>query len=165
MFTIETPIMQRACLLAACVFGLTGCAYETATLDPAATIATPFIRAPGKDGVQEKLRVDNALTLAEKNADYSGMNPVPILFDKFTVKLDENGRHVIEQISERAKEAHTLVITGYCDRHQIGNANAAAIARATAVRDELLHLGIPARKVKIKHVTNVPDRHEADIEF
>ena len=82
-----------------------------------------------------------------------------------SVKLDDGGKHILEQISKRATKAGKLVIIGYCDRHQIGNANAAATARAIAVRDELVRLGVSAKHVRIRHVTNVPDKHVVDIEF
>lgn len=170
MLTIDKPAMQLGYLLAACILGLTGCAHDGANYDGAAPI-NPFTGRPAagavqKDGVQQKLRIDNALALlAEKTPDYATMNPVPIAFDKFSIKLDENDKRIVEQISERAKKAHKFVITGYCDHRQIGNAKAAAIARATAVRDELVRLGVSAKNVRIKHVTDVAGKHAANIEF
>ena len=167
MLTIDKPAMQWGYLLAACIFGLTGCAY-----DPAAqgdeTSAHPFFsrtatRGVQKDGVQQKLRIDNALT--ERLPDYTTMNPVPIVFDKFSIKLDESDKYIVQEISERAKNANKLVITGYCDRRQIGNAKAAAIARATAVRNELVYQGVSAKNIRIKYVTEVAGKHAVDIEF
>lgn len=170
MLTINKPAMQWGYLLAACILGLTGCAHD-GTMNDGTTSINPFTgRAVAgtvyKDGVQQKLRIDNALALlAEKDPDYATMNPVPITFEKLTVKLDEHNRHIVEQISERAKKAPKLVLTGYCDYRQIGNAKAAAIARATAIRNELVHLGVSAKKIRIKHVTDVAGKHAADIEF
>jgi len=164
---INKLAMQWGYLLAAFVFGLTGCAYDPATQGGATSENSFFYRSATrgvqKDGVQQKLRVDNAL--GESLPDYTIMNPVPIVFDKFSVKLDESDKYIVQEISERAKNANQLVITGYCDRHQIGNAKAAAIARATAVRNELMYWGVPAKKIKIKHVTEVAGKHAVDIEF
>lgn len=167
MLTIDKPAMQWAYLLAACIFGLTGCASDPATQN-AETPANSFFfrtatRDVQKDGVQQKLRIDNALS--ERVPDYTAMNPVPIVFDKFSVKLSESDKYILQEISERAKNARKLVITGYCDRHQIGNAKAAAIARATAARNELVQQGVPAKNIKIKHVTEVAGKHAVDIEF
>lgn len=170
MLTIDKPAMQWGYLLAACILGLTGCAHDGANYDGATSInpftGRPVTGAVYKDGVQQKLRIDNALALlAEKTPDYTTINPVPIAFDKFSVKLNEDNKRIVEQISGRAKKAHKLVIIGYCDRRQIGNAKAAALARATAVRDELVRLGVSAKNIRIKHVTDAAGKHSTDIEF
>jgi outer membrane protein OmpA-like peptidoglycan-associated protein len=163
MFMIDKSAMRKY-LFTVCVLMLAGCAVESTAPDTTTANAS-VVRAGDKDSVQEKVKTENTLTAAERTPDYATMNPVPIVFDKFTVKLDENNKHILEQIGERAKKARKLLITGYCDRHQIGNANAAAIARAKAVRDELVRLGVPIKNVRIKHLTNVPGKHAADIEF
>lgn len=102
---------------------------------------------------------------AELEADYLTMNPVPIAFDKLGVKLNDAGKHVIVKIGERAKKSKKLVVVGYCDRKQVGNAHAAALARANAVKSELIHLGVKPRSIQLKTVTNVADKHLAEIQF
>ena len=111
------------------------------------------------------VRATQPLSRVEKTPDYTTINPVPIIFDKLSVKLDDNDKCILAQISDRAKKADKLVVIGYCDRNQIGNASAAAIARARVVRDELVDLGVPAKNIKIKHVTTVSNKHAVDIEF
>lgn len=102
---------------------------------------------------------------AEAELDYQNMNPVPIAFEKLGVKLNDTGRHVIGKIGNRAKKSKKLVIVGYCDRKQVGNAHAAALARANAVKSELVHLGVKPRSIQLKTVTNAADKHLAEIQF
>lgn len=102
---------------------------------------------------------------AEAEPDYQSMNPVPVAFDKLGVKLNDAGKQVIVKIGERAKKSKRLVITGYCDRKQVGNAHAAALARANAVKRELIHLGVKPRSILLKTVTNAADKHLAEIQF
>jgi len=167
MFMTDKPATQWGSLLAACMIGLTGCAnFPAAQEDPnsANSISSQTgAQAAQKAGMQQKPGANNAL--AERQPDYATMNPVPITFDKMSVKLDEGDKTILQKISERAKNADKLVITGYCDRHQVGNAKAAAIARATAVRNELVELGVAAKNIRIKYVTETADKHAVDIEF
>lgn len=163
MSIADTLAIRWKLPLAFCALVLSGCANQVAAPESAAQEAAN-VPATGKDGVQQKLRIDNALAEAEA-AEYARMNPVPIVFDVFSVKLDDNGRNILELIRERARQASRLIVTGYCDRHQIGNANAAALARAKAVRDELVQLGVPEKNIRIRHLTNAPGKHAADIEF
>ena len=97
--------------------------------------------------------------------DYASMNPVPIVFDKMSVKLRDSEKQILAQIKDRAQRATTLIITGYCDRRQVGNPKAAAIARAVAVKEELVRMGVKPATVKIQHVTDVANKHAAEIEL
>jgi outer membrane protein OmpA-like peptidoglycan-associated protein len=93
------------------------------------------------------------------------MNPVPLTFDKMTVKLNENNKKILAKLGQRAKKAHKLLITAYCDRRQVGNAHAAALARGNAVKQELVQLGAKANTIRLKIVTGVADKHAAEIQF
>lgn len=112
-------------------------------------------------------KADKPTEAAPKEAgpDYQNMNPVPIAFEKLGVKLNDAGKQVIGKIGERAKKSKKLVITGYCDRKQVGNAHAAALARANAVKSELIHLGVKPGSIQLKTVTNAADKHLAEIQF
>jgi outer membrane protein OmpA-like peptidoglycan-associated protein len=160
MSVTDIMVAVRMAIAAVSLGALCGCANQLVTADAEAAAT----RASVMGGVQQKLRVDNALAQAEV-AEYLRMNPVPIVFDKLSVKLDDNARYVLDLIIERARKSSQLIVTGYCDRHQIGNASAAAMARATAVRDELVHLGVPAKIITLRHMTNAPGKHAVDIEF
>jgi outer membrane protein OmpA-like peptidoglycan-associated protein len=107
----------------------------------------------------------NKITQQDRSLDYANMNPVPIMFDKLSIKLDEDGKQIVTAIGERAKMASKIIITGYCDRNQVGNAKDAAIARANAVKEDLVSSGVSAKKIRIKFITSVTDKHGVEIEF
>jgi outer membrane protein OmpA-like peptidoglycan-associated protein len=92
-------------------------------------------------------------------------NPTLIAFDKMAVTLDDKDKVEVAQTLERAKQAKRIVITGYCDRHQVGNPGEAAIARAVVTRDELIRLGIAPAIIQVKYVTKVNNKHAAEIKF
>jgi outer membrane protein OmpA-like peptidoglycan-associated protein len=163
MTVTDTMAAVGKAFAAAVLMAFGGCANLSATLD-ATKDGLVSERSDAKGRVQQKLRIDNALAQAEA-AEYQSMNPVPIMFDKMSIKLDDHGHYVLGLIVGRARNSSQLIVTGYCDRHQIGNASAAALARATAVRDELVHLGVPANVITLRHQTNAPGKHAADIEF
>ena len=102
---------------------------------------------------------------AEAEPNYLNMNPVPIAFDKMGVKLNDAGKQLIAKLGDRAKKSKKVVIVGYCDRKQVGNAHAAALARASAVRSELVHLGVKPASIQLKTVTNAAEKHLAEIQF
>lgn len=92
-------------------------------------------------------------------------NPSIIIFEKMSIKVDDPGRFQLAQLIERARIAQRITITGYCDRRQIANPTDAAIARAIAVRDELIALGIPHRNMAVTINIGVPQKHAAEIRF
>lgn len=92
-------------------------------------------------------------------------NPSTVSFDKMGTTLDDKGKQVITQLAERAKSARKLTVTGFCDRHQIGNSADAAVARAISVRDELLALGIAPAKIQVKFDTKIAKKHATEIRF
>lgn len=105
------------------------------------------------------------VVLEGKSPDYANMNPVPIAFDKLGIKLDDDDNRILAQISERAKKAPKLTITGFCDRNQVANPKAAALARANAVKAELVRLGVKPQAVRIKYRLEVANKHMVEIQF
>lgn len=97
--------------------------------------------------------------------DYAVLNPVPIEFEKLSIKLSDADKQIIAQIKDRAQKARKLTITGYCDRKQVGNAKAAALARAQSVKKELVRLGVKPKLINIKYVTTVANKHVVEVEL
>ena len=58
-----------------------------------------------------------------------------------------------------------LLITGFCDSQQIKNATDSAIARAVAVRDELVARGVVASNIRVTVNTRVRKKHAVEIKF
>lgn len=92
-------------------------------------------------------------------------NPTIIPFDKMSITLDEKNKAAVAQIVDRAKSASKIVITGFCDRNQIGNSENSAIARSVVVRDELIAQGVLPAKIQVKFSTRAPKKHAAEVKF
>lgn len=92
-------------------------------------------------------------------------NPSVIAFEKMSVTVDDGGRFIIDQLSDKAKSSSKLLITGFCDSLQIKNATDSAIARATAVRDELLSRGVVSSNIRVTINTRVRKKHAVEIKF
>ena len=149
-------------LAAVSLVALAGCAQHQAVVDAEQPPAVKEEKAKAR--VVERQGAVVSPALAEAVPDYASMNPVPIAFDKMSVKLRDADKQILVKIKERAQKAKRLVITGYCDRKQVGNSRDAAIARAVAVKEELVRLGVKPETVRIKHVTNVLNKHAVEIE-
>jgi outer membrane protein OmpA-like peptidoglycan-associated protein len=142
---------------------LAGCAQQQTVADAE---QPPVVKEEkAKARTVEKVGAVQATASEEVLPDYANMNPVPIAFDKMSVKLRDADKQILVKIKERAQKAKRVVITGYCDRKQVGNSKDAAIARAVAVREELVRLGVKPGTVRIKHVTSVVNKHAAEIEL
>lgn len=92
-------------------------------------------------------------------------NPSIIPFDKMSITLDDKGRDAVAQLVDRAKISNKIVITGFCDRKQIGNSENSAIARSVVVRDELIAQGVQPSKIQVKISTKVAKKHAAEVFF
>jgi outer membrane protein OmpA-like peptidoglycan-associated protein len=76
-------------------------------------------------------------------------------FDKQSAELTPEALATIANTSDAAKQAQHVVVTGYCDRHDDEkNAKQIALARAGAVRTELIKHGVSAKTIRVKYVTN-----------
>lgn len=150
-------------LALAALLALAGCAQNQTT----AEAEQPPVAKEDKSKARTNERQGPATTAAAEELlpYYANMNPVPIPFEKMSVKLRETDKQILVRIKDRAQKAKKLIITGYCDRKQVGNSKDAAIARAVAVKKELVRLGVKPDAVRIKHVTGVADKHAAEIEL
>lgn len=92
-------------------------------------------------------------------------NPSVITFEKMSVTVDEGGRFIIDQLTDKAKASSKLLITGFCDSQQIKNATDSAVARAVAVRDELVARGVVASNIRVTVNTRVRKKHAVEIKF
>lgn len=92
-------------------------------------------------------------------------NPAIVRFDAMSVKLDDEARKAMPDYAVRAKSARRVVTTGFCDHREVANAPDAAIARAIAVRDDLIRLGVPPANVHVKFNTAKPKKHAVEISF
>jgi len=153
-------LCRMTCVVA--VLALAGCAQNQVA---SKTDAPPLQQAAKEEMKSEKTVAASMAPGEEIVPDYAIVNPVPIPFDKMSVKLRDSDKQILTQIKDRAQKAKKLTITGYCDRKQVGNAKAAALARAQSVKDELARLGVKTKIVKIKFVTDVANKHAVEVEL
>jgi outer membrane protein OmpA-like peptidoglycan-associated protein len=92
-------------------------------------------------------------------------NPVAIEFPARSVLLTEEARALLPQLVARSKTASAIQVMGFCDKAQASNAREIAIGRGIAVRNELVRLGVPAAKLKVRYTTTEPQRHAVDLTF
>lgn len=157
----QLKALSRVTCVAA-LLALAGCAQNQVASKTEAPASSQALKEEPKS---EKTVVASMAPGEEIVPDYAVVNPVPIPFDKLSVKLRETDKQILTQIKDRAKKARKVTITGYCDRKQVGNAKAAALARAQSVKQELGRLGVNTKLVKIKYVTDVADKHVVEVEL
>jgi outer membrane protein OmpA-like peptidoglycan-associated protein len=92
-------------------------------------------------------------------------NPVVVDFPARSVLLTEDARALLPQVAARAKAASSIQVMGLCDKAQAPNAREIAIGRGIAVRNELVRLGVPAAKLKVRFTTTEPNRHAVELTF
>ncbi|TJZ64239.1 OmpA family protein [Chitiniphilus eburneus] len=144
------------------VIGLLGLALLAGCAD------TPKKAEPAKD--DGKWRKEAPATPAAKPtptpvpAATPALDPNTFSFDKMSISLSDADKVRVAALADKAKAAGTVSIRGFCDRNEVGNAKDAAIARATAVRNELVKAGVPAAKIRVRYTTDQP-RHVAVVEF
>lgn len=93
------------------------------------------------------------------------LNPTTIPFQKMAVTLDNGTKETVAQIVERARNSRKITVTGFCDRNQIANPTEAAIARAVAVRDELVASGVAPASMQVKFNVKIPKKHAVEVKF
>src|ERR1035437_7880912 len=127
----------RGVVLAASVLLMAGCANNTSK--------------PANDTSKGSATTSASATANGSSAAQSAQTPPPVVvipnpsmvtFEKMSAILDSNAKATIAQLSEKAESSKKLLITGFCDQKQIGNAKDSAIARAVAVRKELQAHGV-----------------------
>lgn len=104
----------------------------------------------------------NDETRADKR--HADERPQLFHFDKMSVSLSEGEKANVAALAEQARSAESVLIRGYCDRTEVGNAKDAAIARAQAVRKVLLKAGVPARSMRVRYNTE-RKMHAAEVEL
>jgi outer membrane protein OmpA-like peptidoglycan-associated protein len=86
-------------------------------------------------------------------------------FDPQGIELSNNDLVVIANLIDTASKAHSIEITGYCDKKDADkNAKKIAHSRAAAVKNEMVKHGVSAMKIHTKYITNVA-RHAVVVVF
>ncbi|MDR3409660.1 MAG: hypothetical protein P4L87_01735 [Formivibrio sp.] len=152
-------------MLLASVFILTGC--ETApTAEEAADQSVKKVQQYASDsasGEIKNMRTKISTASATSSAVKSEPSSFTLSFTKMSAKLDSIALQQINQMLPKLKMAKHITITGYCDQKAIHNATRAALARANAVKTEIVKQGIDANLIKTETMIKEA-RHVALVE-
>ncbi|KPC50387.1 OmpA family protein [Amantichitinum ursilacus] len=145
---------MRAGIFFVAVAFLAGCATDTPPAAPAAPREhwlkdASAVAAAAKPGAQT---ASGPVAASAISGD-----PMRIEFDPMGATLDANGKAKIAALISTAQTAKYVNVRGFCDRTKIGNAKAAALARANVVKKEFVAAGIPAAKVRVRFTTDKPE--------
>lgn len=141
-------ILAVCALASALVLGLSGCAGlpDHSSNDTSATTATPAepaavaVERPATEPVAETLRLPEDGIVAE--------------FKAAQVKLPAETLALLARFAETRDPNERVEITGYCNKRDAPiDARDIALMRATAVRRELVRLGVPAKSIRVKFNT------------
>ncbi len=91
-------------------------------------------------------------------------DPTLVPFDKMSAKLSPLTEQQVRALAPALVIAKQIIITGYCDRREVGNALAAARARAETVKKLLVDNGIAAKRIVLK-IDTVQRLHAARVTF
>lgn len=83
-------------------------------------------------------------------------DPTLIPFEKMNAKLTPVTEQQVRALVPGLVIAKQITIVGYCNRKEVGNANAAAKARADAVKKILVEHGIAAKRITTQYDTTKP---------
>lgn len=114
----------------------------------------PAAAAPVKgEAAQAAANIDSALARAA--ALPSGTpsvvaDPTLVSFEKMSVKLSPAAEAQVNALASGLVVAKSITVLGYCNRKEVGNAKAAATARAEAVKTLLVKAGIPESRIKMR---------------
>lgn len=125
--------------------------------------APPAVQEPEPVGIERAPEAPQS-DKAPSGDDRANEHPRLFRFDRMSVSLSKDEKASVVAWAEHARNADAVLIRGFCDRAEVGNARDAAIARAQAVRKVLLKAGVPARSIRIRYNTE-RKMHAAEVEL
>jgi outer membrane protein OmpA-like peptidoglycan-associated protein len=81
------------------------------------------------------------------------VDPYLLKFDSMSAKLTPEHEAQLQRLVPQLKEAKAVVIRGYCNKKEVGNAKAAALARASNVEKFLISQGVSDKKMTLRYTT------------
>jgi outer membrane protein OmpA-like peptidoglycan-associated protein len=81
-------------------------------------------------------------------------NPALVEFDPQSVELNSQAKTLVVKLAAPTKRANKILVTGYADRKTSSAAQKRALARAIAVKNELVKNGVLAKNIRIKYITD-----------
>jgi outer membrane protein OmpA-like peptidoglycan-associated protein len=82
------------------------------------------------------------------------VDPYLLKFDAMSAKLTPEHEAQLQRLVPQLKDAKAVVIRGFCNKKEVGNAKAAALARASNVEKFLISQGISDKKMTLRYTTD-----------
>ncbi|WP_024301779.1 OmpA family protein [Pseudogulbenkiania sp. MAI-1] len=149
-------MFYRIASLALCTSMLLGCAGAKQAAQNAAMNAAGTQEQQGKAIVAKvTAELDQATTkVIEQTGNKTvASDPTLIPFEKMNSKLTPVTEQQVRALAPALVIAKQIVVTGFCDRREVGNAEAAAKARAMVVKNLLVESGISAIRITVRSDT------------
>lgn len=90
--------------------------------------------------------------------------PYLLQFDKMAAKLTPQQEETLTSLMPQLKEAKSIIVRGFCNKRDIGNAKDSALARAVNVERFLAGLGIADQKMSLRYNTDDAE-HGVELEI
>lgn len=139
--------------LALCATLLTGCAGTKQAAQNAAMNAAAAQDPQGKTIVAKvTAELDQATTkvIEETGNKTIAKDPTLIPFEKMSSKLTPVTEQQVRALAPALVIAKQIVVTGFCNGREVGNASAAAKARAMVVKNLLVESGISSIRITVR---------------
>lgn len=145
-------MFYRLTILIACSALLLGCVTTRKTATP--TVDPSVAQAQASKAIVVKVAegVEQATAkVVEATGNKSVVSdPTLVPFEKMSAKLTPVTEQQVRALAPALVIAKQIIVTGYCDRREVGNAPAAAKARAETVKKLLVENGIAAKRIVTK---------------
>jgi outer membrane protein OmpA-like peptidoglycan-associated protein len=90
--------------------------------------------------------------------------PYLLKFEKMSAKLTPQQEEILIGLAPQLKEAKTIIVRGFCNKRDIGNAKDSALARAINVEKFLVSRGIVDQKMSLRYNTDDAE-HAVELEI
>jgi outer membrane protein OmpA-like peptidoglycan-associated protein len=90
--------------------------------------------------------------------------PYTLQFDKMAAKLTPQQEEILTSLALQMKDAKSIILRGYCNKRDIGNAKDSALARAVNVQKFLVSQGIADQKMSLRYNTDDAE-HAVELEL
>ncbi|MFC7419203.1 OmpA family protein [Iodobacter arcticus] len=85
-------------------------------------------------------------------------------FEKMAAKLTPQQEEQLMALLPQLKDVKSIILRGYCNKKDIGNAKDSALARAVNVEKFLVSQGVPDHKMSLRYNTDDAE-HAVELEI
>ncbi|MCX7207594.1 MAG: OmpA family protein [Proteobacteria bacterium] len=90
--------------------------------------------------------------------------PYLLKFEKMSAKLTPQQEEILTALALQLKDTKSIILRGYCNKRDIGNAKDSALARAINVQKFLTGQGIAEQRISLRYNTDDAE-HAVELEI